>query len=210
MTCPEPVRFALLSLLAVPAVADAKCVNTSTGTTIGTTAGQPQSGQSVVCDATAPNPTTAISAAAGSSDVHILINAGSILNPGVRAVGVVNNSTVINNGTIRTSALNAFGITATGTGSVLTNAGTITTTSTHGYGLDARGFGTTLVNSGVITTSAINSAGIRTTETTPTTTLTNSGTINVLGGSSAPDYGPGILFQSAAATAPSRSATRAR
>ena len=185
-------------ILWLPENAESKCLNTSTNVVIGSSTGQPSSGQSVVCDATSPNPSSSvISATANSSNVSVTVLPGSIISPGVRAIGVVNSSTVLNQGDIRTGANNSFGITSTGNGSTLTNSGTIETTGPNGYGLDARGSNTTLINNGTITTSGDNSAGVRTTETTAATLIQNSGTINVTGSSSAGN-GSGIVFQTGA------------
>src|SRR5262249_21270917 len=43
------------------------------------------------------------SPAAGSTNVSVTVLPGSILSPTARAIGVVNNSTVLNQGTVRTS-----------------------------------------------------------------------------------------------------------
>jgi hypothetical protein len=100
--------------------AEAACINVTTGLPVNLS--QPTSNQTVVCDTNSPNPAfTAISAAAGSTNVTVTVQNGSILSTGVRAIGVVNNSTVLNQGQISTSASNAFGITTTGDGSTLTN-----------------------------------------------------------------------------------------
>jgi len=147
---------------------------------------QPTSGQTVVCDTAPPNPTfTVISAAAGSTNVTVTLLTGAILSTGVRAIGVVNNSTVLNQGQISTSASNAFGITTTGDGSTLTNQGTITTTGQNSFGLDARGSNSTLTNSGTINVSGLSAGGIRSNE-TGSTLITNSGSISSAAG-------PGIL-----------------
>ena len=182
--------------------AAARCVNVTTGVVVTATTGQPNSNESVVCDTTAPNPppaSTVVSAAAGSSNVSVTVQAGSILSSTARAIGVVNNSTVLNQGQVSTSGLNAFGISTTGNGSTLTNQGTITTTGSRGFGLDARGSNSTLNNSGTINVSGPNSAGIRSTETTATTLITNSGTITVTGSGASPDFAAGVLFQAGAA-----------
>jgi hypothetical protein len=123
--------------MAAPRNADARCVNTTTGVVVTAVAGQPTSNQTVVCDTVAPNPppaSTVISAAAGSTNVSVTVLPGSILSPTARAIGVVNNSTVLNQGTVSTSGLNAFGISSTGNGSTLTNQGTVTTTGSRGFG----------------------------------------------------------------------------
>jgi hypothetical protein len=112
---------------------------------------------------------------------------------------VVNGSTVLNQGQVNTSGLNAFGISTTGNGSTLTNQGIITTVGSRGFGLDARGSNSTLINSGTISVSGPNAAGIRSTETTATTLITNNGTITVTGTGASPDFAAGVLFQTGAA-----------
>src|SRR6516225_2520752 len=92
---------------------EAACVNTTTGLPVNVS--QPTSGQTVVCDTNPPNPTsTVISAAAGSTNVTVTVLPGATLNTGARAIGVVDNSTVLNQGAISTRLNNAFGITTTG------------------------------------------------------------------------------------------------
>jgi len=184
--------------------AEARCVNVTTGIVVTGTppAGQPNSNETVVCDTTAPNPTpasTVVSAAAGSTNVSVTVLAGSILSSTARAIGVVNNSIVLNQGRVSTSGLNAFGISTTGNGSTLTNQGAIVTTGSRGFGLDARGSNSTLINSGTINVSGPNAAGIRSTETTASTLITNSATITVTGSGASPDFAAGVLFQAGAA-----------
>jgi autotransporter-associated beta strand protein len=206
----QPAERLLLSLclaLAVAGIAGqrevhARCVNTTTGVVVTAVTGQPNSNEVVVCDTTAPNPppaSTVISATAGSTNVSVTVLLGSILSPTARAIGVVNNSTVLNQGRVSTSGLNAFGISTTGNASTLNNQGTVTTVGSRGFGLDARGSNSTLINSGTINVSGPNAAGIRSTETTASTLITNSGTITVTGSGTSPDFAAGVLFQSGAA-----------
>jgi autotransporter-associated beta strand protein len=165
--------------------AEAACINVTAGLPVNVS--QPTSGQTVVCDTNPPNPTsTVISAAAGSTNVTVTVLPGATLNTGARAIGVVDNSTVLNQGAISTRLNNAFGITTTGDGSTLTNQGAITTTGPGSFGLDARGSNSTLINSGTIDVSGLNAAGIRSNETTGSTLIINSGTITTASG-------PGIL-----------------
>lgn len=120
--------------------ADARCVNTTTGVDVTQTTGQPTSNQTVVCDTNAPNPTpstTTVSATPGSTGVSVTVRQGSVLAPTTRAIGVVNSSTVLNQGEIRTTGANSFGMSATGVGSTLTNEGTITTTGSAANGMNA-------------------------------------------------------------------------
>jgi len=172
---------------------EARCVNTTTGIVVTAVAGQPNANETVVCDTTVPNPppaSTVISGAAGSTNVNVTVLPGSILSSTARAIGVVNNSRVLNQGQVSTSGLNAFGISTTGNGSTLTNQGAITTVGSRGFGLDARGSNSTLINIGTINVSGPNSAGIRSTETTASTLVTNSGTITVTGSGASPTLQP--------------------
>jgi autotransporter-associated beta strand protein len=180
--------------ISVPA--HARCVNTTTGVEVTQATGQPTSNQSVVCDTTPPNPTaatTVVSAAPGSTNVNVTVLPGAIMSPTVRAIGVENNSTALNQGQINTSGVNAFGMSATGTGSTLTNQGTISTSGSTSWGMDARGRNTTIVNSGTVSVSGVGSSGIRTNALN--TSITNSGTIRATGTGTAPNFPSGVLFQ---------------
>src|SRR5262249_59687061 len=106
-------RLSLLGL--VPALAaiggvraaEAACVNPTTGLPVNLS--QPTSNETVVCDTAAPNPsTTPISAAGSSTNVSVTVLPGSILSTGVRAIGVVNDSTVLNQGAISTHLISAL------------------------------------------------------------------------------------------------------
>jgi hypothetical protein len=185
-----------LAAIAGPREALAACINVTTGLPVSVS--QPTSNQTVVCDTNPPNPTsTVISAVLGSTNVTVTLLTGAILNTSVRAIGVVDNSTVLNQGQISTSANNAFGISTTGDGSTLTNQGTITTIGSGSFGLDARGSNSTLINSGTINVSGADAAGIRSNETTGSTLIINSGTITATGskGLSATSFPAGVLFQ---------------
>ena len=73
--------------------ADARCVNTTTGVVVTAVTGQPNSNETVVCNAATPNPPpslTVISAAPGSTNVNVTVLPGSILSTTARAIGVVN------------------------------------------------------------------------------------------------------------------------
>jgi hypothetical protein len=120
--------------------AEAACINVTTGFPVAIS--QPTSGQTVVCDTSAPNPpppSTVVSAQAGSTNVSVTVLPGAILSPTFRAIGIVTDSTALNQGQIHTSGINTFGISTTGNGSTLTNQGSITTTGQNAFGLDARG-----------------------------------------------------------------------
>ena len=77
----------------------------------------------------------------------------SILSSTARAIGVVDNSTVLNQEMASASGLNAFGISRPGNCSTLANQGTVTAAGSRGFGLDARGSNSTLINSGTINVS---------------------------------------------------------
>ena len=186
-----------LSGLMVATSAEAVCVNVTTGVTVTAVAGQPNSNESVVCSTSPPNPPPAnviITAAPGSTNVSVTIQPGSILSPNLRAIGVVDQSTVLNQGQITTSGLNAFGITSTGTGSTLTNQGQIATSGANSFGIDARGSGTTIVNtnSGAINVTGGGAAGIRTVSSG--TSITNGGRITANGASTPSDFASGVKF----------------
>lgn len=191
------LRLALLLTVAVLAVAmplrdaAARCVNTTTGGQVTDGADAPASGQAVICDTGTPNPsTTVISAVPGSTGVSVTVQSGAILQTTLRAIGVFNSSTVLNQGRVSTvGGINAFGLSTTGAGSILINEGIVTTTGTNSHGLNAQGTNSTLTNRGSITVSGTGAHGIRSLETTAGTQLTNSGTITQLGSG-----GSGVLM----------------
>jgi len=191
-----------LAGLALAGAAEARCVNVTTGVEVTSTTGQPTSNQTVVCDTDPPNPTagtTVITAAPGSTGVSVTIQPGSILAPTTRAIGVVDSSTVLIQGQVITSGINAHGVNLTGAGSTVTNQGTITTTGENGNGLNLSGSTTTpnntLINSGTITVSGANAAGIQLL-TAPNTSITNSGTITVTGTGTVSLPAAGVFFGS--------------
>lgn len=173
--------------MALTSAADARCINTTTGGQATDGVDQPATGQAVVCDPNAPNPsTTTITSLVGSTGVTITVQSGAILSTTARAVGLQGDaSSVLNQGTVRTSGLNAFGLSSTGNGNTLTNAGLVATTGSRGHGLDARGTNTTIINQGTVTVSGAGASGIRSTETSAATLIINSGTITASGGVSA-------------------------
>lgn len=193
--CGFAAATALAGLVATDP-AFARCVNTTTGIEVTSITGQPGSNEAVICDATPPNPTpasTVISAAAGSTNVNVTIEPGAAMNSTVRAIGVVSHSSVLNQGQVTTDGINAFGISATGSGSTLTNAGSVVTTGSASWGMDARGSNTTMVNAGSIAVSGAGSAGVRTNA--PGTSITNTGSIVVTSTGTAPNFPAGVLFQ---------------
>jgi autotransporter family porin len=181
-----PVTMILISF-ALTKSADARCVNTTTGGQATDGADMPSSGQSVVCSTAAPNPsTTTVTSTTGSGGVTVTVLPGAIVSTTARAIGLNGNaSSVSNQGAIRTSGFNAFGLATTGAGNTLDNSGSIITTGARGHGISATGSGSTLTNSGSIAVSGAGSSGIRSTETTATTSIINSGSITASGGASA-------------------------
>ncbi len=186
----------------------------------------PATGQTVVCDSSAPNPeTSGVVAAAGSTDVAVVVESGAALEiaagPGVhvRDASRVDNAgsivlgagntldaifaegggnTVTNAGSIATSASTADGIQANGSGNTLTNAagGSIATAGDGANGLlSLGGSDNTLVNAGAIVTTGADAAGIRLSGGSGHS-ITNSGSIRAEGGGSA-----GVLDDSGATVA---------
>jgi autotransporter family porin len=175
-------------LLATQA-AEASCVNTTTGGQATDGADMPSSGQSVVCNTSSPNPsTTTVTSTAGSTGVTVTVIPGATVSTTARAIGLDGNaSSILNQGTVRTSGFNAFGLSVLPgrNGNTITNGGLVATTGARGHGLDARGSNSTIVNSGTVNVSGAGASGIRSIETTPGTLITNSGTVAASGGSSA-------------------------
>ena len=66
-------------------------------------------------------------------------------------LGLGNNNTMVNAGTISSSQLNTIGLDSLGTGNTLNNAGTISLTGPVSWGLVSNGIGDTVINSGMIT-----------------------------------------------------------
>jgi outer membrane autotransporter protein len=169
--------------------AEARCVNTTTGGQATDGVDMPSSGQSVVCSTAAPNPsTTTVTSTAGSTGVTVTVMPGATVSTTARAIGLDGNaSSILNQGTVQTSGLNAFGLSVLPgrNGDTITNSGLVTTTGTRGHGLDARGSNSTIVNQGTVSVSGPGASGIRSIETTTGTLITNSGTVTANGGSSA-------------------------
>jgi autotransporter family porin len=169
--------------------AEARCVNTTTGGQATDGIDMPSSGQSVVCDSSAPNPSiTTVSSTAGSTGVTITVMPGTTVSTTARAIGLDGNaSSILNQGTVRTSGLNAFGLSILPgrSGDTITNSGLVTTTGTRGHGLDARGSNSTIINHGTVSVSGAGASGIRSTETTTGTLIVNNGAVTANGGTSA-------------------------
>src|SRR6476620_5053401 len=97
----------VVTLLVFANRVDARCANTATGGQATDGVDMPSSGQSVVCDTGAPNPsTTTITSVAGSTGVAIAVQPGASLSTTARAIGLNGNaSNVLNQGVVRTSGL---------------------------------------------------------------------------------------------------------
>jgi autotransporter family porin len=180
------VMVALISFTPLKS-ARARCVNTTTGGQATDGVDMASSGQSVVCSTAAPSPsTTTVTSTAGSVGATVTVQPGAIVSTTARAIGLNGNaSSVSNQGAIRTSGFNAFGLATTGAGNTLASSGSITTTGARGHGISATGSNSTLINSGSIVVSGAGSSGIRSTETTAATSITNSGSVTASGGASA-------------------------
>jgi hypothetical protein len=175
--------------LLVTQAAEARCVNTTTGGQATDGIDMPSSGQSVVCSTAAPNPsTTTVTSTAGSTGVTITVMPAATVSTTARAIGLDGNaSSISNQGTVRTSGFNAFGLSVLPgrNGNTITNGGLVATTGARGHGLDARGSNSTIVNLGTVNVSGAGASGIRSIETTTGTLITNSGTVTASGGVSA-------------------------
>ncbi len=160
-------------------------------------ASAPTTGQSVTCDATAPNPdVTGSRATAGSSNVTITIDPGATVavprttSPVVTSVET--NSAIINGGAITltggggTGGNRGAGMLAVGAGNALTNNGSIATTGAYNDAMAADGSGNVLVNNGTITTTGPNAYGMsaawgQTNVGQSNNTLINNGTVTTSG-----------------------------
>jgi hypothetical protein len=116
---------------------------------------------------------TTVTSTTGSTGVTISVLPGATVSTTARAIGLNGNaSSVSNQGAIRTSGFNAFGLATTGVGNTLSSAGSIATTGARGHGISATGSNSTLINSGTIAVSGAGASGIRSTETTTATSIT--------------------------------------
>lgn len=161
--------------------------------------GAPSSGQTVACDASAPNPSTsAVTATPGSSSVTVNIQNGSALaitraisTTGVR---VVDDSTISNNGSVSLSGgggsgLNrGAGLLGSGNNNIVSNGATgiVGTTGAFNDGMAADGSGNTLINNGTVSTTGPNAYGMTASwgqsgGGQPNNTLVNTGTVTTSG-----------------------------
>ncbi len=132
----------LLSSALMSGSAFARCVNTTTGVEIIGNTGQPTTGQSVVCDTTAPNPTTnGVVVAAGNTGVTITVNSGASLTTssgsgaiyvGQAITGMDTTANLINNGTIEASVGAGVNFARSTFGGTITNNGIIRSTASAG------------------------------------------------------------------------------
>lgn len=135
----------------MPGVASARCVNVTAGNVaVAAGAGQPATGNHIVCDASAPNPSTVPigvgSSSASVTGVTIDIAAGAILETTTSGIVVatINSgpplvpaslATVTNYGTISNIG-SGFGIDASRTLTAIVNGGTIRSASSSGVSND--------------------------------------------------------------------------
>ena len=114
-------------------------------------------------------------------DGNTVINNGAVNVSGGIGIQGLNNNTFTNAGTITPSA-NAAGMYADGNNNVLTNSGNISSAGASNFGIWlSGGIGNTVTNTGNIILSGQGSFGIE--DSAFGTTITNSGTIRVAGGS---------------------------
>ncbi|RKP58969.1 autotransporter outer membrane beta-barrel domain-containing protein [Pararobbsia silviterrae] len=147
----------------------------------------PNTGDTVTCDTSAPNPTSAtITAIPGSTNVTVNILPGAELDTTTTAIVVSDQSTVFNDGTLNTNGYVAKGIMANGTGAGndrLVNRGSITTTGEFSEGLYTSAASSNLLNdtTGSITTTGDNASAMIDFEGPGNTTLTNHGYLSTSG-----------------------------
>lgn len=164
-----------------PTNADAACFNVTrniaiTGST--TAEGQPDEGETITCDANAPNPFTyGVIATTGQDNITVTIGAGAIINPPGSGVLLDDYANAVNNGTISTTSLNGFGMSKQYQGT-LTNNGTITTTGQTAHGMRSLGGFGFLTNTGTVNVSGLNAYGVLA---GVNETVVNSGTITASG-----------------------------
>lgn len=189
----------VLVALSFMEAAEARCVNTTTGGTVTDGIDMPQSGESVVCDTTTPNPSnTTISSVNGSTGVTIIVSPGATVSTTARAIGLDGSTgSILNQGAVRTSGLNGFGLSVLpgGNANIVTNAGSVTTTGLRGHGLDARGTNSAIINNGTVTVSGAGASGIRSIETTAGTTITNRGFVSASGVADGAVFANGVSLQ---------------
>ena len=173
--------LATLAGAAFPEIAEAACFNVTrnmaiTGST--TAEGQPDEGETVTCDANAPNPFTyGVIATTGQDNITVTIGAGAIINPPGSGVLLDDYANAVNNGTITTTSLNGFGMSKQYQGT-LTNNGTITTTGQTAHGMRSLGGFGFLTNTGTVNVSGLNAYGVLA---GVNETVVNSGTITASG-----------------------------
>ncbi|MPZ33196.1 MAG: autotransporter outer membrane beta-barrel domain-containing protein [Rhodospirillales bacterium] len=149
-----------MAVVLSPPTAHANCNNAAPG-----------SGQTVTCDAAAPNPdTTGVNAVAGSTNVTINVTAGASVavqrSTTPTALSVIGSSQITNGGVINLSGgggsggNRGAGMVGMADGNTLTNSGTIGTTGAFNDGMAANGSNNVLMNNGTITTVGSNAYGM--------------------------------------------------
>lgn len=171
----------------MPFFASGLVVSTDALAACGSTA--PTSGMTVVCDNSAPNPSTVgIQAAVGSSNINVIVQPGAGLTvSGVDAISLYASNIVTNSGTLTMSG-GGRGIYAEGNGNSLTNAtaGRIATIGTNASAVAVIGHDNILINDGVITTQNGQARGLAVlvggaVVSSDRNGLTNNGSITTLG-----------------------------
>ncbi len=200
--------LATLAGAVFPTVAEAACFNVTRNINItgsATAEGQPDEGETITCDANAPNPFTyGVIATTGQDSITVTIGAGAIINAPGSGVLLDDYANAVNNGTIMTSSLNGFGMSKQFQGT-LTNSGTITTIGQTAHGMRSLGGFGFLTNTGTVNVSGLNAYGVLA---GVNETVTNSGTIVasgeggngifMLGGTQVDNVSTGIISSASA------------
>jgi hypothetical protein len=143
----------------------------------------PATGQTVTCDASAPNPdTTRVEAATGSTDVAVIVQPGAALDViNINGVFVRDQSEVSNQGDITVTGDTFDGI-RFDSNNTITNSGTITTNGLLSEGMFSDGGDNNVVlNTGTIVTNGADSQGILLFTGSTGNMVTNDGTISTTG-----------------------------
>lgn len=174
---------------AFPDIAEAACFNVTRAIAItgsSTAEGQPDEGETITCDATAPNPFTyGVIATTGQDYITVTIGAGTIIDALGSGVLLDDYANAVNNGTITTTSLNGFGMSKQYMGE-LANNGTIETSGQTAHGMRSLGGFGFLTNTGTVSVSGLNAYGVLA---GVNETVVNSGTISATG-----DGGNGVYM----------------
>ncbi|MBB3545344.1 MULTISPECIES: autotransporter outer membrane beta-barrel domain-containing protein [unclassified Rhizobium] len=185
---------ALLGLAAIvgaifPDLAEAACFNVTRGISItGSTAadGQPTAGETVSCDANAPNPFPfGVVATTGQSNINVTNGTGSVITAPGSGILLNDSATIVNDGAVITTSLNGFGLSKQFFGTI-TNNGTVETSGQTAHGIRSLGGFGVVTNTGTVSVSGLNAYGILA---GVNETVVNSGLISASG-----DGGNGIFM----------------